>query len=258
MAVYELIHKTLRRACAAALSAALLSAPVFAGGVKNEAKTPRAGATKAELKRPKLSPTRAAAVKAAEELKVSLGELKRLHDAEAVRLAERIAALDKLFAEGIISRKELDDAKAGVDGAKHKADEVARQIVETDQTIAELMAPDPVFVPSARSIAGALRLRSYGAGAWSIASASLVDQYFRSRFGRPMPVSAFGQSAVHNRLGYDHSNAVDVPVHPDSAEGQALLAYLRQKGIPYLAFRGAIPGVATGAHIHIGRPSNRF
>ena len=29
-------------------------------------------------------------------------------------------------------------------------------------------------------------------------------------------------------------------------------------GIPFLAFRGAVPGKATGPHIHIGFPSHRF
>jgi hypothetical protein len=34
--------------------------------------------------------------------------------------------------------------------------------------------------------------------------------------------------------------------------------YLRTNGIPFLSFRSAIPGVATGAHIHIGYPSHRM
>jgi len=48
-----------------------------------------------------------------------------------------------------------------------------------------------------------------------------------------------------------------VALHPDSREGQSLIAYLRQSGIPFIAFRGAVPGAATGAHIHIGQPSPR-
>jgi hypothetical protein len=34
-------------------------------------------------------------------------------------------------------------------------------------------------------------------------------------------------------------------------EGRALIKFLRSEGIPFLAFRGPIPGVATGPHIHI-------
>jgi hypothetical protein len=48
---------------------------------------------------------------------------------------------------------------------------------------------------------------------------------------------------------------MDVALHPDSKEGQTLLNYLRQAGIPFMAFRGAVSGAATGAHIHIGNPS---
>jgi hypothetical protein len=59
-------------------------------------------------------------------------------------------------------------------------------------------------------------------------------------------------------MGWNHRNSVDVGLHPDSAEGSALIAYLQSAGIPFLAFRGAIPGVSTGPHIHIGSPSNRL
>jgi hypothetical protein len=51
---------------------------------------------------------------------------------------------------------------------------------------------------------------------------------------------------------------MDVAVQPDSPEGEALMAYLRSQGIPFIAFRHAVPGSATGAHIHIGRPSHRI
>jgi hypothetical protein len=30
---------------------------------------------------------------------------------------------------------------------------------------------------------------------------------------------------------------------------------LRRAGIPFIAFRSAVAGAATGAHIHIGQPS---
>jgi hypothetical protein len=58
-------------------------------------------------------------------------------------------------------------------------------------------------------------------------------------------------------LGYDHREAVDVAVSPRSREGRALITYLREARIPFLAFRGKMPGVSTGPHIHIGLPSPR-
>jgi hypothetical protein len=70
-------------------------------------------------------------------------------------------------------------------------------------------------------------------------------------------VSALGQTPAHDRLGFDHRNALDVAVHPDSPEGQALMTWLQAQGVSFLAFRGAITGEATGAHVHIGEPSPR-
>lgn len=84
-----------------------------------------------------------------------------------------------------------------------------------------------------------------------------LGRFFASRFGRVLPVSAFGQTALHGRLGFDHRNAFDVAVHPDSPEGRALIAYLRSRNIPYITFRSAVRGIATGPHIHVGNPSPR-
>jgi hypothetical protein len=50
---------------------------------------------------------------------------------------------------------------------------------------------------------------------------------------------------------------MDVGLHPDSVEGRALIEFLRAQSIPFLVFRGPVPGVATGPHIHIGNRSPR-
>jgi hypothetical protein len=94
-------------------------------------------------------------------------------------------------------------------------------------------------------------------GKWSLAEASKVEKFFVTKFGRPLPVSAFGQSDLHTRWGWDHRNGMDVGLHPDSAEGRALVEFLRAESIPFLTFRGPVPGVATGPHIHIGNRSSR-
>jgi hypothetical protein len=231
---------------AALLLTALALTPVSAGtGAEVKGAAPAKGR--------KLSPSRAASVAAADELKLKLIAQRDAMILEAAPLLAEVKKHEELFPKGLTSRKALEDAKAAADAAQRKIDEVSRDVDSTDHLIAELLAPEPT-APSRNG----LYLRGTGVGRWSIANAVAVDTYFRSRFGRPMPVSAFGQSAVHNRLRYDHSNAVDVPVHPDSSEGQAILGYLRAQGIPFLAFRGAVPGVSTGAHIHIGRPSSRY
>lgn len=93
---------------------------------------------------------------------------------------------------------------------------------------------------------------------WSLADSKKVENFFFTKFGRPLPTSAFGQSDIHDRWGLDHRQGLDVGLHPDSLEGTALVDYLRAEKIPFLVFRRAIPGVATGPHIHIGRPSHRY
>ena len=85
-----------------------------------------------------------------------------------------------------------------------------------------------------------------------------VELDFLTQFGKPLPVSAMGETAVHRSLGFDHRGRVDVALHPDQPEGRWLLWYLAGRHIPYFAFRQAVPGKATGAHIHIGPMSTRF
>ena len=133
--------------------------------------------------------------------------------------------------------------------AKAQLDQTRQQLTESDQLIAEANSESikPLGrAPAGRYTTGAAIMRYNGVGSWAIAEASNVEGFFASKFGRPLPISAFGQSATHNRLGFDHRNSVDVAVHPDSAEGKALIYYLRTNGIPFLAFRSAIAGVATG------------
>jgi len=81
---------------------------------------------------------------------------------------------------------------------------------------------------------------------------------FEKKFDRPLPVSARGETAVHRALGFDHTGRIDVALLPDSEEGKWLERYLESKDIPFYAFRVAIPGKATGAHIHVGPGSTRL
>ncbi len=82
--------------------------------------------------------------------------------------------------------------------------------------------------------------------------------FFAAQFGPALPISAFGQIALHDRMRFDHHHALDVAVHPDGPEGRALMAYLRASGIPFIAVWGAIPGSTSSAHIHVGQASPRL
>jgi len=95
-------------------------------------------------------------------------------------------------------------------------------------------------------------------GNWRLSDSAKVEGFFLSKFGRPLPIAALGQSDLHTRWGWDHRQGMDVGLHPDSLEGRNLIEFLRREDIPFLAFREAIPGVATGPHIHVGNRSRRL
>ena len=61
-----------------------------------------------------------------------------------------------------------------------------------------------------------------------------VETAFTRQFGRPLPISAQGDTALHRALGLDHSGRVDVAIHPDSPEGVWLRKYLGSQHIPVL------------------------
>jgi Outer membrane efflux protein len=184
------------------------------------------------------------------------------HCEESVKAAtEALEKRRELLEKGLVSKRDIDTAEQALKDAQAQLDQVRHQLTETDQLIAEASvepAKPAGGASTGRYASKSAVMRYSGAGGWAIAEAAKVQGFFTSQFGKQLPISAFGQSETHNRLGFNHRNSVDVALHPDSAEGKALIEYLRSNGIPFLAFRSAIPGVATGAHIHIGYPSHRI
>jgi len=180
---------------------------------------------------------------------------------EVEKLTKNTELLRQLYSEGLIARIEVDKAEQELVAAKGRVAEEARladlkaeELKKAEEATKVKTFVKPTLMPLSKT---ATVLRST-AGSWSIAGLSSVQQFFSKTFGKPLPTSTIGQSATHNRMRWNHTNAVDVGLHPDSTEGRALMAYLQSQGIPFLAFRGAIPGVSTGPHIHIGSPSHRL
>ncbi len=202
--------------------------------------------------------------KATAEYKVSLQKLLALREANVVKASAQHDKLKELFTDGIISRREIENSDAAIVEERAKVADVRRQMEAADMMLAESLvedevAPLPVFVPGAPAdyVRKTAYIRYNGSANWSLADAARIESMFASKFNRRLPISAFGQTELHNRWGYDHRHAMDVGVHPDSREGQALTAYLQSAGIPFIAFRQAVPGSASGPHIHIGRPSHK-
>jgi len=202
-------------------------------------------------------------VAALKDYRASLETLLLLRERELAG-ANKLREQRREFLErGIISRKEFEETEAAVARAEEKLDETRRAIAAADQTLAEAttaraLAGLPPLGPGGYEQSADL-VRYNGPAAWSLsADTPRLRQFFAARFGRPLPVSSYGQTPLHERMGLDHRDALDVAVHPDSPEGRTLMDYLRAAGIPFIASWGAVPGSASGAHIHVGQPSPRI
>jgi hypothetical protein len=201
-------------------------------------------------------------IAAANQYKASLQKLLEFQEADVKAAADTVEKHKELLAQNIIAKKELEESERKLSAAQTKANDTKLKMGETDTLIAEAKAEDqlaklgPSRLGTYQTTAALIRYN--GPAHWVLSDASKVESFFVSKFRHAMPISAFGQTAVHDQLGFDHRNAMDVAVSPDSAEGQALMGYLRSAGIPFIAFRYAVKGSATGAHIHVGYPSHRI
>jgi hypothetical protein len=196
---------------------------------------------------------------AANDYKASLEKLLALQENDVKTASETVERRKELLAQSVISKKELEESERVLSAAQDKVANTKRQMAESDTLIAEATAEAELakLGPGAYQATGAM-IRYNGPAHWVLTDAAKVQGFFALRFNHALPISAFGQTAVHDHLGFDHHNAIDVAVSPDSSEGQSLMAYLRSAGIPFIAFRYAVAGSATGAHIHIGYPSHRL
>jgi hypothetical protein len=178
----------------------------------------------------------AAATRRFERRKEAFDHAKTLVDAGA---AAGIS-LNSLLQDLELARKECDLVETRARLTRELADMARAE--EALQTRLSEQAPD----------ASQIADRFDGDGIFTGAIFSKIETAFEVRFGKPLPVSAMGETAVHRALGFDHTGRVDVAVHPDQPEGVWLRQYLVEHKIPFFAFRQAVPGKATGAHIHLG------
>jgi hypothetical protein len=205
-------------------------------------------------------------ISAVEKHKTAAQELLDLQQTEVKNAEEKHEQLRQLVADGLVARMELDQSERSLNALRARLDATRQQIADSDKVVAEVRAAEELAKSQAaagastkiKSLITPTILRYNGSTGWSLGNLEMVQAFFASTFARMLPTSTIGQSTTHNRLGWDHRNAVDVGLHPDSAEGRALIGFLQSKGIPFLAFRGAIPGVSTGPHIHIGAASHRL
>jgi hypothetical protein len=205
-------------------------------------------------------------IKITKEYKASLQALLVLYEASARKAEQRLAQSKELYKEGLLSKKQVEESERAATVEKEKVSGVEQQIASADTQIAQTLLEiegDKQIARLGRMRKGSLVqttsfIRFNGGSGFLLSNAGRIQSFFLRQFNRPLPIAVFGQGAIHDRWRLDHHNAMDISLNPDGAEGQALMEFLRNNGIPFSAFRGAIPGVATGPHIHIGLPSHRY
>jgi hypothetical protein len=184
----------------------------------------------------------AAAARRLDRRKQALADGRKLVDGGVASLFSLTPLLEELDA----ARKELDLAEMRARFTRELS-----QMARAEELVDNQLNQDP---RAAHDLAD----RYDGDGIFTMGTFARVELDFEKQFGKPMPVSAMGETAVHRSLGFDHRGRVDVAINPDQPEGHWLLEYLVDKHIPYFAFRHAVAGKATGAHIHLGPMSTRF
>jgi hypothetical protein len=202
-------------------------------------------------------------IAATQSYRAALEKVLAIHERELARRNELSELRQDLYERGVISRREFEDGQRAQFDAQKNVEDTRRAMSDADRMLSEARTAESLarLAPLARGgyeeTPGLVRYN--GTAAWSLAGdLGRLQQFFLARFGRPLPISALGQTPLHDRMGFDHRNALDVAVHPDSPEGRALMEHLRLAGIPFIAAWGAIPGSTSGAHIHVGQPSPRF
>lgn len=248
------------------LTLILLVCAVDVANVEAQKRTRKKRAAAAPAQVTELAKLREQYVQATKDYRASLEKLLTFYEADVKKAEDKLALSQKLLAEGLIAKTQVTENEHALAAAQAKVAETKRQMSGADDQIAGVLVEDEADKELAKNLNLAKQrlvrtssfIRFTGGPGWNLGEAWKVQRFFSDTFHRELPIAVFGQGAIHDRWRLDHHNSMDISLHPDSAEGQALLNFLQRNGIPYLAFRSAIPGTATGPHIHIGRPSHRY
>jgi hypothetical protein len=259
------------RASLSLVLAVATAALVLTGAPESPAQGPRPPASQPSVKPSgrvpvgeanQLEKLAADTARALEKYRATLEPVLEIYERELARQTELAQLSQELFERGALSAEELQQSRRALAAAQKDIRDTLRDRAEADRMltearIAEVVRLRPLKPGGYEETPGLVRFN--GPASWSLSGDTpKLQRFFAEQFGRALPISAFGQTALHDRMGFDHRHALDVAVHPDGPEGRALMAYLRASGIPFIAAWGAIPGSSSGAHIHVGQASPRL
>jgi hypothetical protein len=168
--------------------------------------------------------------------------------------AAALAAQEKLVAEGVVPAASLERPREDL----HLADRQWQLAQSRARLVEELAEMARREAEAAEQAEREWAERLAGKPVLSEKDFLKIETAYYDQFSKPLPVSARGATPVHRSLGFDHRDRFDVALNPDQAEGRWLVRLLDRLEVPYIAFRRAVQGKATGAHIHIGLPSPRL
>ncbi len=167
----------------------------------------------------------------------------------------------KLVDTGVIAKSDLADIEQELE-SRRRVLELAENRVKLLKDLRQMAENEQRLERAALQANGAalkdVMIRYDGNGLFNLGDLTTISGEFERKFHRALPVSALGQTLVHQSMGLDHRNRVDVALNPDGAEGIWLRHLLEKLHVPYLAFRSAVAGAATAPHIHIGPGSTRL
>ncbi len=174
------------------------------------------------------------------------------------RIEEKITEIKPLIEQGIFARNEIKPLEEELDLRKRTLDLAAsrskfiRELADMAklEASAEQYQMDTGIKP--------VQERFDGNGQFTTPMLKNVILAYEKQFAKAMPISANGETPFHKSMGFDHRGRIDVALSPDQPEGVWLRQFLEKEQIPYYAFRGAVVGRASAAHIHIGPPSMRL
>jgi hypothetical protein len=172
------------------------------------------------------------------------------------RRRQALEAAEKLVTAKVAPQTSLELPQNDVETAQKELNLAESRANLTRELAAMARAEEDLDLKPAE--ANTLTERFDGDGIFSPVQLGRIENAFETHFRKSMPISALGETAVHRALGFDHRGRVDVAIFPDAPEGVWLRDYLTRNRIPFFAFRHAVPGKATGAHIHIGPGSSRI
>jgi hypothetical protein len=174
------------------------------------------------------------------------------------RQAELVFERQRLLDMGAISKAELGSVNAELETRRHVLD-LARERIRLAETQRQTALEEQNLERALESgTSHKAMLKFDGSGHFDKNDFALIAGEFEQQFHSPLPVTARGQTLLHQSLGLDHRGKIDVGLNPEEPEGIWLRHFLEDHQIPYIAFRAAVRGAATAPHIHLGTGSSRI